>query len=745
MTDDFDTGIRWDGVIENLSTGMGDPAFDKSMGYQVTRQAHLTKFDLENLYEAWIPHVCVTAYPKEAVRKWLEIKMGGKTSDRNKISEFDKYQQRIGVAAAFAKADTWARLYGGSAIVIIAEDGQPFDKPMKPSSLKTIRSLKVLDRYRIRPVLEYRLLTEDPEFYELIMPGQLDLQFKKMLGQSGGTGTRVHKSRIIRFDGVEMPPDIMMRNEGWGTSIISLLYDTFTRFEGTDAGVATLVQEASLFIYKMKNLSEMLARADEKGIAQLRQRLAAFRASKSNFKMLVADADKEDVTIVTRTFAGLPDVMDKMLTRIVGAARIPMSVLFGQGPAGLAAQGAGDTEAKVWAKLVQQHQVDAYQKKLRSPNASGLFDLIWQAQDSPTNGKLPEDWSMEWKSLIEETEEERIAKRNSQSQVDRAYFDMKVILPEEIRTSRFEGAEYSTETVLDAKAWEKSQEDPFAGLDGSDPGAMPEEGGMPGEPLPEEEDPFAELPEEEPQGRTDTADRPIEIRSYHGLSLGITHRPGDMRHGRPMECAYAHIRGSYGHAEDGMAYDAYVGSAQSDRLFRVMQLKPDGTLDESKWMLGCESLEQARGLYLKHMPQVLFGGIEEVDWSILDQFRESRVKSFGREFEDVETDIDRADRSDDQSAGVNPSSRQDSKGDPVEALVMRSTKEASGSVVSWVDQIYDWLEAERSDGMSLEEAANRLPGLYPQLSPDGLVQSLETGMKLGDLVGRGEVVEETAD
>ena len=106
----------------------------------------------------------------------------------------------------------------------------------------------------------------------------------------------------------------------------------------------------------------------------------------------------------------------------------------------------------------------------------------------------------------------------------------------------------------------------------------------------------------------------------------------------------------------------------------------------------------------------------------------------------MEQDIDR-----EETAGVYASSRKDAKdgkADPVDLLVDRSMESASGHVVGWVDQIYDWLEGHRTDGMSLEEVANRLPGLYGQLDSDGFVQSLETGMQFGDLIGRGEVLTE---
>jgi uncharacterized protein len=731
---------RNDGVIENLAVGMGDPGADTSMHYGVVRARMLTKYALESLYQgSWICQNIIDKYPQESTRKWLEIKLGGKAKDKTKIDDFNTYQKLLGLKQAVATADRWARLYGGAAIIIIAEDGQPCDQPMRLEHIRTIRKLKVLDRWHIRPCLEH-MTYEDPEYYEIILSPRILKDFQKILGQKGMT-MKIHKSRIARFDGVPMPPDILVQNEGWGLPILNLVYDTFARFEGMDTGVNNLVNDASVFTYKMKNLAELLAKADEKSVEILHKRLRSLRSSKSLYKALILDADKEDASFVSRTFTGLPDLMDKMMLRLVGAADMPMSILFGQGPQGLAAQGTGDAEEKVWSKAVQQHQVDRYEPILRSPHMDGLFDLIWLAQDGPTKGKMPDDWSMQWRSLIEQSDEEVQNQKEKQSNIDKTYVDMKVLLPEEIRTSRFKGAEYSTETVLDEELWKKKEEeDPFAAFDdfGGDGGEQPEDPNAPTEAPPEEEP-----QEQEPPDRQDSADRPKSILNWRGLSLGVTHRPGDMRHGKPMACFYAHIRGSYGDAEDGMAHDCYLqpGAAQAgkggDRLFKVRQLKQDGTIDESKWMLGCPSAAAARDLYLRHMPESLFGGVEEVPWTALARYVKpqpaNQPQPRGRQFEDIESVVDRED------GGAYATSNRDA----ADWITDNTLTAAADGIGVWFEQIGDWLEQQRQDGRSLQDVD--VTELYSQLDGDIFASHLSHARMVADLAGQAEVQDEVAD
>lgn len=101
------------------------------------------------------------------------------------------------------------------------------------------------------------------------------------------------------------------------------------------------------------------------------------------------------------------------------------------------------------------------------------------------------------------------------------------------------------------------------------------------------------------------------VQDWHGLQLGITHEPGDLRHGRPMRAKYGHVRGTYGQAADGMAIDVYV-NPEGDRasVFRITQLNPDTrALDEYKYMLGYGSDIEAEAAYLAHMPAKFFGGV----------------------------------------------------------------------------------------------------------------------------------------
>lgn len=82
----------------------------------------------------------------------------------------------------------------------------------------------------------------------------------------------------------------------------------------------------------------------------------------------------------------------------------------------------------------------------------------------------------------------------------------------------------------------------------------------------------------------------------------------------PMHCHYGYIRSTEG--EDGEEWDIYVNSEQpSELVFKAEQLKDDGGFDEYKFILGCNSEEEARKLFEQHMQADKIGKFEKLSWN----------------------------------------------------------------------------------------------------------------------------------
>jgi phage-related protein (TIGR01555 family) len=100
---------------------------------------------------------------------------------------------------------------------------------------------------------------------------------------------------------------------------------------------------------------------------------------------------------VATSFAGLPEMMDRSMMRVAAAAEMPLTLLFGRSPAGMNAT--GESDIRGWYDTVADAQTDELK-----PNLERLLKLIMLAQDSPTRGKVPERWAVEFHPLWQPTE-----------------------------------------------------------------------------------------------------------------------------------------------------------------------------------------------------------------------------------------------------------------------------------------------------------------------------------------------------
>jgi hypothetical protein len=118
-------------------------------------------------------------------------------------------------------------------------------------------------------------------------------------------------------------------------------------------------------------------------------------------------------------------------------------------------------------------------------------------------------------------------------------------------------------------------------------------------------------PEHKLQGRT----------SFQGLSIAIENQKGSVRSGvdkdgKPwhtkMTAPYGYVVGSRGADKEGV--DVFVGpDKKAPNVYVVHQKKDDGSYDEDKCVLGAESEEEARKLYLSNYDTKKYlGPISEV-------------------------------------------------------------------------------------------------------------------------------------
>lgn len=821
-----------------LSSVFGAIAAEQQTPFAINGTGYigLAKTTLEFLYRNPILKRLCRARPDSAILRGWQVTLGGQKGSQKIIADAAKESERLKIPQAFNRAQVWANLYGGAAIVINADDGEHWSKPINSKKLKRIKGLRVLDRYKIQPLVESSDFDPlDPTYYQLML-GVTTLEVlgfdKKNIDLTVERPDIIHHSRIVRFDGIELPPDMTQAAGGWGQSVIEEIWDEYSDWKGSLKSMSKILKDFSVFVYKVSKLGEMV---DDHGEEALRTRFTAFKQGIETLGAAAIDKEAEDVDYKTRTLGGIDSIADKLRDALIGASGLPHTKLFGASPSGLGAT--GESEANNWADEVQAFQQSQWYTKLRS-----LIKLIFLSSDGPTKGKEPEDWSIRFFSLVQQSESDLAGIRSTQASTDNTYVGAGILLPEEVRLSRFGGSEYSSETILDNNLWKKIQEQNASEF--GEIGNTPEMPAMEDPPLEEEPTPeglpvtqdgwldaidftppvavqkaakrglalrekyqrggmstveagkeeigsgvaravslskgqsqssetiskmvsffarheknkaskaedgtpgagaiawllwggdpgrkWAESVKSQIDKRTDAIPAVKRRMKWQGLDLGVTHDPGDYRfpNGSMMQAGYGHLRGSYGHAPDGKAFDFYIGSnPESEELYKVRQIDPGtGMFDEDKYFLGFASPDEVRQQFIYHAGRDRFGGIERCDPSELKVYRTDTYHRDSTECECAQCQVRQ--RKKRRRKAIVPKVDADD-GDIVDAIVEKAVEEGDQILSGWLGKIKEWL----GDCSSLEDARDRIAEVYQVADSEGFTDLVLKANFVSDLSG----------
>lgn len=309
--------------LVNLVANLGTDR-DKASG-SVYAPVMLTDQDLSNAYRgAWLPRKIVDIPPLDATRRWR-----GWQATKDQIEKIEAEEKRLDLRRKVKQALTRARLFGGSAI-FIGTGERDTSGPLNPERIGKggIKYLTVLSKRK----LAAGEIEQDP---------QSELFEKPKWYTLSGSQLKIHPSRLIIFIGAELPdPETdMVADYGWGDSVLQAVFEAIKQSDGTNANVASLVYEAKVDVIKIPDFMQQLQDpAFEKRVLE-RIRLAAMAKGINGALLLDGEEDYESKQA---SFSGLPDVIDRFLQAVSGAADIPATRLIGQAPSGLSATGESD-------------------------------------------------------------------------------------------------------------------------------------------------------------------------------------------------------------------------------------------------------------------------------------------------------------------------------------------------------------------------------------------------------------------
>ena len=371
--------------------GFGTPNVTEGATYPITRLSR--NYNLMNsLYRNhWIIRRIVDVVAKDLIKNWIEFTSGITPEETDAIN---KVLRLTNIKSKLIEAEKWARLYGGSAALMIIEGQDDLSEPLDLDSIMPgqFKGLIILDRWSgIFPLLE---LVDDIDSQDFGLPEFYQIQAEADMADATKGSYKVHHSRILRFIGDDLPLWEKMMESYWGASIVERIFDELKKRDNTSNNISSLVFLANLKVLKMQDYGQLLATTNSKAKKSLYTALEAQNTLLNNMGMYILDKE-DDFQNFQYSFSGLPEVYEKFMLDIAGAANIPATRLYGRSPEGMNSTGEG--EEVNYNNDVEQEQENSLRAQL---------DKLFRVVAMSALGYVPDDMDFNFNSLESPNQQE---------------------------------------------------------------------------------------------------------------------------------------------------------------------------------------------------------------------------------------------------------------------------------------------------------------------------------------------------
>jgi phage-related protein (TIGR01555 family) len=408
--DQYPWNVRLDGW-QNSVTKLGTSS-DKNWYTTFGINKAVTTDQLQALYDAdWLAARVVDSLVSWSLRKGFETDAEDAQRRFLELNHTIRYPKGV-----LQFALKMGRLEGGCGI-LLGLSGPGGDPENPPGENAELVWLDIVRREDLRPS-DVEMDMNSPEFGLA--------QVYEIQGDHPRRGYRFHADRMLWCEGKELASDEKYPWIGdynnqtgmpyWG-SVLQPVWDTIARYGMSWASVSTMIQEASIAVFKMKGVFRLISQGDQTTIDN---RFLALNQGRSVANCVLLDSEgEEEYERTAVSFTDLPDLLSQLMNNVSGAAEIPGMVLFGFSPSGMNATGENDLGQ--WYDRVTEYQENAVTPKLKAL-------LTWCG--------APEEFSLEFPEFGEPSAKEAAEIDSKTAATDRTYWDMGVVTEGEIRKVR---------------------------------------------------------------------------------------------------------------------------------------------------------------------------------------------------------------------------------------------------------------------------------------------------------------------
>lgn len=361
--------------------------FNGGAGYASTTAMIASTFgnmsQIEEFYHSnGLAKKIVDVIPEEMVSPGFQL---------NGVSDNTKFQSEwdgLKLEPQITDALCWARLYGGSYVLAMVNDGRMLTSAAKRG--KPLESIVVYD-YDSVSVAEEEKNPRSPRF------GKPKMYTVKPL--NGGSDFNVHYTRMHYIDGERVTNKVRKLNKGAGGTVLNKsMIEAILDYDYSEYLATQLLKRKQQGVWKAKGLA--LICDDKEGEYAARLRMAQVDANSGVGNTIGIDATDEEYTVINSDITGIPEFLSAKMDRIVALSGIHEIVLKNKNTGGVSAS--QNTALQTFYKLVDRKRNDDYK-----PLLEFLLQFI----------VTEEDFSVEFEPLSLPTDSEKadIFKKNAEA------------------------------------------------------------------------------------------------------------------------------------------------------------------------------------------------------------------------------------------------------------------------------------------------------------------------------------------
>ena len=293
---------RKDGYV-NLLNKYGTSQ-DNSTAYTYLGEATTPDITLTQQYETGGLFAKIIDIPsEEAVKHGFDMNLNNPDLESYIDDSLDWLEWEEKAATAIK----WARLYGGSIMVMLIDDGRGIDEPLDWQNIRSIDELRVYERAIVQPDYAslYNYDPRDPvrkTTSRFAMP-----EFYNVYSMYGSF--KVHESRCLIFRNGILPERTTQANyRYWGMPEYVRIRKELREAVTSHSFGVKMLERAVQAIYSMKGLAQLLA--TDEGEDAVLKRLEVIDMARGILNSIAIDSEGENYDFKNMQLSGVKDVID---------------------------------------------------------------------------------------------------------------------------------------------------------------------------------------------------------------------------------------------------------------------------------------------------------------------------------------------------------------------------------------------------------------------------------------------------